>query len=276
MAGQHALRDLLQVIDETLPSVDPLGSWQNQSLSILVGRPLAIARATLRLELSGLPSYTQSWDGLRQLLATNELPTQGFEGVRLPVILGDTRQLLDGLIGFFVDDDFSAFHVGRYGVHPPAASSYVKPNLPLHVLPDPAAAAVEVVLVLDPRAAVHATSAWLPTDELSLSPDFYTAAVAAMEVTFLTGPIVTDEANVSLPLPQAPGSWSWLSVDGAGTWREVGDIAAVTPKAALDATPQSLVDGWLKVTGVLRGRGATAVRSNGNGRGNGTARGTGR
>ena len=252
--GHHALRDLLAVVDDTLPSVDPLGAWQNQSLSILVGRPLALACATVRLQVQGLAAADQSWTGLESLVRTGTLPTEGYTSVRLPVVLGDTRRLLDGLVGFYVGGDFTKLRVARHGAKPPPGSAYVLPNEPVHVVPDPAAAAVDVALLLDPRAAVHASSAWLPAEELSLSPAFAGAAQTAMEVTFLTGPILTDQANVALPVPQAPGAWSWLTIDGNGDWQEVTKIGPVSAKATLDPSPQAILDGWLKVTGALEGR----------------------
>ena len=252
-AGHHALRDLLASIDETLPSVDALATWKDQSLAILVGRPLALARARLWVELQGLPAIAQTWDGLDWLMKQDTLPTEGFTRVRLPVLLGDTRRLADGLIGFFAGEDYERFVLARHGAEPPRGSSYVVPNAPVHVVADAAASPVEVALVLDPRAAVHATGAFLPAQSLSLNAAFCAAAQAAMEVTFLTGPVVTDPARPSLPVPATPGTWTWLSLAASGAWQEVEKIDPVDVKAALDPTPQAIVDGWLKLSNALSG-----------------------
>jgi hypothetical protein len=251
--GHHALRDLLATIDETLPTVDALASWKDQSLAILVGRPLALARARLWIDLQGLPAFAQTWDGLRWQMEHDTLPTEGFTGVELPVVLGDTRRLADGLMGFFAGGDYAHFRLARHGAEPPKRSSYVVPGAPVHVVADPAVSPVEVTLVLDPRAAVHATCAMLPAESLSVAAPYSAAAQAAMEVTFLTGPIVSDPARVSLPVPGTPGTWTWLSLAQSGAWQEADKIAPVDVQASLDPSPQAILDGWLKLSDALKG-----------------------
>jgi hypothetical protein len=250
--GHHALRDLMACADEALAGVDAVGAWKDQSLSILVGRPLALARAAVWLELAGPPAGAQSWDGVTYLLEHGALPTAGFTSVRLPVVLGDTRRLADGLIGFFRGDDFDRFQLARDGAAPPRG--YVVPSEPLHVTADPAGEPVEVTLLLDPRGAVHASCAFLPAGALSLSADFCAAAQAAMDVTFLTGPVVTDPARISLPLPATAGRWEWLAVDAAGGWQREDRIAPVDVRASLDGGPQAILDGWLKLSDALGGK----------------------
>jgi hypothetical protein len=168
-------------------------------------------------------------------------------------VLGDTRRLADGLMGYFAGEDYSHFHTARHGAAPPKHSTYVVPGEPVHVVADPAVSPVEVALVLDPRAAVHATCAMLPVESLSVDAAFSAAAQAAMEVTFLTGPIVSDPARVSLPVPGAPGTWTWLSLAASGAWQEVDRIDPVNVQAALDQSPQAILDGWLKLSEALKG-----------------------
>jgi hypothetical protein len=247
--GHHALRDLMACADDALAGVDALGAWKDQSLSILVGRPLALARAAVWLELDGPPAGAQTWEGLTYLLEHGALPTAGFTSVRLPVVLGDTRRLADGLIGFFRGADFDRFQLARDGAAP--HGGYVVPSEPVHVTADPAGEPVELTLLLDPRGAVHASCAFLPAGSLSLSADFCAAAQAAMDVTFLTGPVVTDPARVSLPLPATAGRWEWLAVDGAGAWQREDRIAPVDVRASLDGGPQAILDGWLKLSDAL-------------------------
>jgi hypothetical protein len=250
--GHHALRDLLATIDETLPTVDALSSWKDRSLAILVGRPLALARARLWIDLQGEPAFAQTWAGLQRQMEHDMLPTEGFTSVKLPVVLGDTRRLADGLMGFFTGEDFTRFRLARHGAEPPKRSTYVVPGAPVHVVADPAGSPVEVTLVLDPRAAVHATCAILPAESLSVSPAFSAAAHAAMEVTFLTGPIVS-AARLSLPVPGTPGTWTWLSLAASGAWETVDRIDPVDVKAALNPAPQAIRDGWLKLSDALKG-----------------------
>lgn len=55
-----AFANFLQAVDETLWAVDPLGGRSDQNLSVLVGRPLALVRARLKLVTCGEPTCDQS------------------------------------------------------------------------------------------------------------------------------------------------------------------------------------------------------------------------
>lgn len=55
-----AFANFLQAVDETLWAVDPLGGRTDQNLSVLVGRPLALVRARLKMVSEGLPDVDQS------------------------------------------------------------------------------------------------------------------------------------------------------------------------------------------------------------------------
>lgn len=55
-----AFANFLQAVDETLWTIDPLGGRTDQNLSVLVGRPLALVRARLKLVTDGPPAVDQS------------------------------------------------------------------------------------------------------------------------------------------------------------------------------------------------------------------------
>jgi len=77
-------------------------------------------------------------------------------------------------------------------------------------------------LLIDPRGLVHATSGILPVKAINIPPDQYAAALQAIEITFLSTPIITDAGKMHLPLPDEAGyQWSWLQQDEQGTWSEV-------------------------------------------------------
>ena len=59
-----AFSEFLQVIDETLWTINPPGDKNDHNLAVLVGRPLAIVRAELSLRLQGLPICNQDWPNL--------------------------------------------------------------------------------------------------------------------------------------------------------------------------------------------------------------------
>jgi hypothetical protein len=80
-------------------------------------------------------------------------------------------------------------------------------------------------MLVDPRAAVHARTGILPTITLALAPQWTTAALAAMNVTFRVDGILTDSQittaseTILLPVPhEKRGNWTWVEND-EGNWQ---------------------------------------------------------
>lgn len=69
--------------------------------------------------------------------------------------------------------------------------------------------------MVDPRAEVHATSGILPVQSVAVESDQVADALAALDVTFLSGPVPggIDQVRVPLPAFQA-GVWSWVDRPG--------------------------------------------------------------
>jgi hypothetical protein len=84
-----------------------------------------------------------------------------------------------------------------------------------------------LTLLMDPRGKVHATCGILPTKVMDIPPDQYTHALQAIDITFLSTPILTPRDKTAIPLPNEPGyAWSWLDRDRFH-WREVSTIGIV-------------------------------------------------
>ncbi|HVV22000.1 MAG TPA: hypothetical protein VHF06_21375 [Pseudonocardiaceae bacterium] len=250
----------LASIDETLWTTDPLGNRVDQNLSVLVGRPLALLRARLRFELDGDPIGDTGW------AATFQQPAPDFIGFPFRIRLGDQLTRQDGLIGYFAGTDYDVFNSVAA---PDATQGYVRPIGPVG---DPegdnylsltfgAGDSVYVTALADPRAAVHAVTGILPVKQLDIPQGFVDAALAALEISFRTGPVLTtvaptpDEGDAPPPFPQSVahplpveqnGQWSWWEPDAAGgPWTGYG-LTRVTPDALPGAGPASLRDGWLQ------------------------------
>lgn len=249
------LAALLATIDLALTTINPLAHDQDQPLSVLTGRPLAVVRATLRLELQGSPAADQSWEALAQTVAKPlQRPAGAIERVRVPVTLGDPGKLGDGLVGYWVDDGssgaYSTFHApapsGGHGVvdADPGATALTPRGSA------DATADLALTTLLDPLGSVHATSGILPTEAIALAPELYRDALNQIAVTFFTGPVLAPgaapDAPPPLPVPAKAGfNWSWLSRTGTA-WSEQAVDEAATPKAGL-VSPQHAEEGWLRL-----------------------------
>ncbi len=261
--GADTFADFLRAIDETLWTTAPMGAVFDQSLAVLIGRPLALVRAQLQFELDGPAYLDPSW----QFTFAPQAPA--ITGYKFACELGNVAQLDDGLIGYFVEDDYGTFHVVQQAGA--ATGGYLRPigvdDNYIH-LPFDGVTLAHVSMLVDPRAAVHATTAILPTAALSLPPQFVDDALAAMNVTFRVNGILTDQSiaaptagsseagatTILLPVPkEKTGTWTWLEAEGgagAVTWPN-------DTTARLSTVPPVLRRGLLQLSSAVGG-GASA------------------
>jgi hypothetical protein len=208
------------------------------------------------LELQGLPAIHQGWNEFRKDLSRDgkQRDSDNFTCVEFPIRVGEYRQLNDGLVGYWVEEG-GGYKDNRF--YAPQTAGIDHPNIiihrenqPLNILQSLAAPAHKLTMLVDPRGAVHATSGILPTKAIRIPSDQFAEALRAMEVTFLTTPILTDRGKINLPLPAEPGyAWSWLEREKDGTWDETPDIGSVSIQATF-ASRQELREGWLKLNKV--------------------------
>src|SRR5262249_11823499 len=103
--GPDFLKDLLAAIDDTVTVIEPLSSEQFRALAVLVGRPLALVRCSLGLDLQGMAALDQSWPAFTAAVSGQQpmgrRDQAAFPGVAFPVQLGQLANLNDGLVGYF-------------------------------------------------------------------------------------------------------------------------------------------------------------------------------
>lgn len=261
--GTAAFTELLKTIDATLWTIDPPGSGDETYLAAMAGRPLALARASVRCELSGPPLLDPTWQ--RTFDAQSQAMPETF-----PVRLGDARLRGDGLVGYLVEPDYTRF-CAAYVPPDLNAQWYVTPINPATFLQPSIGGqqTVNVTMLLDPRAPVHLVSDVLPVAKLSLPQRFVTDALAAMSLAVRVGPVLTDILEpaaapgaaspappvIVLPHPaQVHGTWQWAETEdtgAAGTGAAVFDVAPADGAARFPGTAPTLRTGWLKLSGGL-------------------------
>jgi len=268
--GTSALAPLIAIIDGTLWQIDPESLRTNGNLPLLVGTPLALVRATLSLEPRGGPVYDQSWE------TTNGQDTKGYNTVPLSLRVGDIGFSGNGVVGYFLDDDYTHFypvhgyttqtrnfisalrtHAGNphgalRALTTPTAeveSPYVVPDALIPLAAD--GTTRRLTIIMDPRGVVPLISGFLPSKILALQPGPVDGALSEMAVNFRIGPLLTDPALVRMPLPaEIRGSWTWIERTGLTLWQETTPAPNVTVASFPDSPPQ-LTLGWLKLTGAF-------------------------
>ena len=136
--GAQFLEDFLTGIEVAQERIDPENFAQHEALALLVGRPIAVVRAVLNLEFKGQPAINEDWNVFRTDMARDlereltrpseesndraERETDAVCGVRIPIRLGDDRQLNDGLVGYWkeqwsLDGKTYTYERDRFYVH---------------------------------------------------------------------------------------------------------------------------------------------------------------
>ena len=238
------LRAFMAANDRAFTLVQPENFKQLGSTAVLIGAPIAVAQARLDLDLPGRPAFNKSWKALEREVNEGKAKTDnGFSQVAFPVRLGQMEQVNDGLLGYFVEDRYDHYYAIDPAVQTDRVTAPTEKTVTLTA--DPKNKSALVTLLFDPRGSVHATSGVLPVKEISVPPDLYADALEALQIAFLTSPILTSMAKLAFPTPSiGGGKWTWLEND-LNQWSEAQDIAPVDDSATMSYSPQKIQEGWL-------------------------------
>lgn len=260
-ANFTALWKALDTVGET---IEPGQLPTDSELAVLVGRPIALVEAAVRLELRGTAMLDLGWD------VVGSDTDAGLTSIKFPVILGDLTRLRDGLIGYYKENapgagyDLTKFY--SQGADPGAKSGVVQPEQDtlcvtpapqldpngVHEPPDLAPVTQKVLMLMDPRAPVHATTGVLPTASLSLPSDDSQAKSSALDLSFFTAPVLRGASALSIPTPSQSG-YALSFIDqvrdskGAPRWVLTPEIAPARTDAVWAYTPQQIDEGWLRL-----------------------------
>ncbi|RAM49563.1 MAG: hypothetical protein C6Y22_21930 [Hapalosiphonaceae cyanobacterium JJU2] len=267
-SNNNGNRDFLQsfitALDNGLENIEPENFAQHQDLALLMGRPIAVVRASLNLELQGLPRINQDWDVFWHDLRRNNRETDNFDKVQIPVRLGEYKQLNDGLLGYWLEEqdtlsqEFYTSQSDADGIENPLIKFH-EPDNAWHIDINVQAPAQTFTMLIDPRGKVHATCGILPTKAIDIPPDKYKDTLAKIEISFLSSPILNPLKNlryttnfdqkIYLPLPDEEGyEWSWLGKEKE-KWLVVSseNIAQPEPNAVFSGN-QAIREGWIKLS----------------------------
>ena len=259
-----ALATLLRAVDTALWSVDTFGAVGTASVAGLVGRPIAVVRATLRLDVPDDIEMVSTADPDARRAAFQALHAQ-----RFPLQLGAIERADDALLGFFVDDDYRHLHLvdrvvaaqaresgrhrGQLGllgdVTDPAVEPLSHPFLvPEDVLWVRPGQTLRLTLLMLPAGKVHLTSGILPRKALALAEDWVTPGLTRVMPSVRVGPVLVDPTEIRLPLVRLLGDkQTFTRRTGPLTWRD-DPIVAATQAALLPRMPHEVQEGWIRVT----------------------------
>ncbi len=262
---ESSLSALLRAIDTTLWTVDPFGSLGTEHIAGLVGRPIAVVAARLSLDIKpDLDGHVYADPSLREArqAAFDAMAAQVFE-----VRLGEVTRSDDGLLGYFVDDDYSRFHVvdraiaenalpsgrGRGVLDPdnpdplqpqPITHTYIDTDGVLRIRPGQT---VRLTLLMHPGGKVHLTSGVLPRVDKALARDWVHPGLSKLAPSLRCGPLLIDADKVRLPkVASFPADQLFTHRDTPTSWKD-DPILAATQSALLPDTAPAIQEGWVRI-----------------------------
>ena len=261
-----SLTSLLRAIDTTLWTIDTYGTLGSTTVAGLVGRPIAVVKATLRLDIP---------DDLDEVIVTaaggvdeRRAAFDALKEQRFPIRLGDLQRSDDSLLGFYIDDDYDHFHMvdkvvastardvgchrGQLGLlgtvstpdivplsHPilvPEDTVYVRPGQ-----------AVRLTMLMLPAGRVHLTSGILPRKALALSDAWVAKGLQRVIPSVRVGPVLVDPEEIRLPKVSLLGDkQQFTRRTGPLTWRD-DPIISATQSALLPRMPHEIQEGWVRI-----------------------------
>ncbi|GAA3601669.1 hypothetical protein GCM10022199_01510 [Marihabitans asiaticum] len=263
---ESTLTALLRAIDTTLHTVDAYAGVGAPTIAGLVGRPLAVVRASIRFDapddLAGVEVTSPGGEAERRE-AFAALSTES-----LQFRLGDLGRSDDSALGFFVDDDYSHFHVvdkavasaarqagahrGQLGLLGQTVVPDEDPlDHPYLVLEDTLTIRVgqvrSLTIIMLPAGRVHLTSGIAPRKALALSEDWVSPGLRRMSPSVRLGPVLVDPAAIRLPtVSTLPQDQVFTRRTGGLSWRD-DPITAATSAALLPPMPHEVQEGWIRV-----------------------------
>ncbi|EKU96513.1 hypothetical protein Lepto7375DRAFT_0518 [Leptolyngbya sp. PCC 7375] len=267
-SGHEFVENFNLCLNNALNNIDPENFAQNQSLALLMGRPIAVVRAAVNLELQGLPAINQDWTVFRQemqqMRSLEQRDTDDLTEVKVPIRIGEYQQLNDGVIGYWKEQPVAD---GDYGyendifyaqqsdlnesdkIETQRDEPEINPEVdegPINIIQSISSPPQMLTMLVDPRGSIHATAGILPSKVITIPPEQYAEALANIKVTFLTTPILTErtqQGRLNLPLPTAPDyDWVWLEQKGRETWSEILTTPVIEKATFIESYAEAKLD----------------------------------
>jgi hypothetical protein len=264
--GTSALTAMLRAIDTTLWTIDTYAALGSPSIAGLMGRPVAVVRATIKLEVP----HDSNEVSIAHIggAAARQAVFAAVADMRLPFRLGALERSDDALLGFYVGNDFTHLHLVDKVVQSQATASgrltgalgqlgavidltavplthpYIVAEDELWIHP---CQTIALTLLMLPAGRVHVTSGLLPRKALSLAEDWVRVGLKTMSPSVRVGPVLVDPTEIRLPMIRAMGPRQrFTRRTGPLTWRD-DPITSATQAAYLPRMPHEAQEGWVRV-----------------------------
>jgi hypothetical protein len=280
--GSDAMRELLDVLDAASWKPQTLGQAPSAqgNLAVLAGRPYAVVRSRLDMELFGDPLLAVNQD--ISLTGSSYPPAAppAFTTTAFSMQVGDEDFATNSAVGYFIGDDYGTFHsvtanpsststlrrqlaagesasralaqLGSPAAAPAAAGTYVVPGQPLSLAPNQksgetlAPSEIYLTILVDPAGRIPVVSGGFPVLFGDLPPGPVATALDQMNISFRVGPLLLEPTQIRMPLPsEMHGDWAWMERQSVTLWAPPAEPAQSSPIPSMGNVPLRLREGWL-------------------------------
>lgn len=171
---------LIDDLNDAQNRTDP--GYQISSVDLLIGKPIAITRATIELVLDGLPALNQSINGVdANTKGGTSYPLEwkakaGADWVNrsFSYRIGNDAKLGDGLLGYWFEDSDEFYSPLNNDVHQVKYNSREQ----------------NLILLVSPSLPIHITTGILPVKDLKLHNTWYEDVLKRIQAWFRVGPVI--------------------------------------------------------------------------------------
>lgn len=183
-AARH-FDDTLKLIDDALARTTCAHSIADGSTASMLGRPLVLLRANVRLERRGGPTVDPG-------ALVTQLEERSAAPMAVPIWIGSRHLPDDGVIGYRIGDQPGPLEpTAKLAFGPPEGPPSFTVEAPANTAP------VALTLLLDPHGKVYLESEILPVTILRLSPEWFEDAGRALPAVIRMAPaLITSHAQL--------------------------------------------------------------------------------
>lgn len=194
-------------------------------VSLLYGKPIVIATAEVSLNVLGKLHQNPKWE------AQFTKDTGGVEQHKIVLKIGKNNCNDDGLLGYYLSNDYSHFRQG--------GEIELKPN----------GEAQKITVLLTAGTGFYLDAGtYLPLKYVELMPHTITDLMKEIHVSYLLCPFIAQKQKPNIPLVASQDTqWEWLRKNGINTWVNPETIEVRNNEDEVGINHNKIFEGWIKL-----------------------------
>ena len=223
-------------------NVTGTNALHNNSVALICGQPIALARCSVQIEQYGLAAFNQSW------AQSGKENAGGIDTVKIPLLVGDFTKDKDGLIGYFLDNDtagglYTTANAPEFNYSQNTFFKNSQTNISI------SQGTIKLTVLLDPAAGLHISTGILPVKFEQLFANQSKDILASLNIGFMAAPFIADKVDPGVPVPSTiNANWKWAHKTDVNTWASEIDVPDGKNKSLSDFNKQKIYEGWLKIS----------------------------